>query len=418
MREEIQGKAGARSRPGPLVSLDNELRRLAYRPLVAYRYGLYAAQFLRHLEAKDVSLIDAGDGDIQGFLTEELAAFQIRHGHSSRGLGSWRGTRMAAVRMLMRVCGVVRKPRLPILRHADVLDDYRAWLVDMRGLAPLSVRDHTRAAGAFLRWVEQLSSGEDALRHLSVADIDAYLAGRAVALKRVSRKTLGCLLRSFMRHLHRLHLTAIDLAPLVGSARVYEHERPPRGLKDDDVQRVLTATRLDRKPVGLRDYAMLVLLSTYGMRASEVVQLRLEDLDWRHDRLRIRHSKSGPVTDLPLLRPAGEAILTYLRRGRPRTSSREVFVRAKAPQGRPLRGDDLYQVVARRLRRAQVEVEGKHGPHAFRHGRAIALLRTGVSLKSIGDILGHRRPSSTQAYLRLQTEDLRDVALPVPGAPR
>jgi integrase/recombinase XerD len=276
------------------------------------------------------------------------------------------------------------------------------------------VTRYCAAARDFLRWMERRPTGHT-LRHLHAADIDAYLAARAPSLKRVTRKLLANLLRSFLRHLHLRGTTEHDLTSAVWGTRVYEHERPPCGLKEDEVEKVLACTRLDRTPCGRRDYAMLVILATYGLRASEIVQLRLEDIDWRHERLRVRHSKLGPVMDVPLLPSVGEVLVSYLRLGRPQTTLRQVFVRTKAPHDRPLRGDGLYQVVCRRLRRAGVQPEGKHGPHAFRHGRAVGLLRAGVSLKSIGDILGHRRPSTTQGYLRLHTEDLRDVALPVPG---
>src|SRR5208282_5795624 len=125
---------------------------------------------------------------------------------------------------------------------------------------------------------------------------------------------------------------------------------------------IQSATREDSSPLGLRDYAILLLLSTYGVRAGEIMQLRLDDIDWRADTLRVRHSKTRAQTLLPLTAPVGEALLDYLHRGRPKTDRREVFLRARAPY-LPLR--TIYSEVRRRLEAAGVKPQGKSGPHAF-----------------------------------------------------
>ena len=141
------------------------------------------------------------------------------------------------------------------------------------------------------------------------------------------------------------------------------------------------------------------------------MRLRLDDIDWRSDRLHIRHSKTGSHSVLPLLPAVGAALLAYLRRGRPRTDVREVFIRAHAPYQGFDSGSTLYTPIRRRLDQAGVQSVGKRGPHAFRHARAVSLLRSGVSPKIIGDVLGHRSAASTTPYLKLATEELRDVAL-------
>jgi integrase/recombinase XerD len=395
-----------------LAVLRAHLIRRGYRPLVIERYVHHAHLFLAHLDGRGVSIYEAGEEDVRAYLADALTSYTHCHGCLPSSIGSWRGAHTGGVRALLRVCGEQAPSQVPG-GGGKTLEDYRSWLTDLRGLAPLSVTRYCAAARDFLGWMARRSPGRT-LRQLHASDIDDYLAARAPSLRRVTRKLLANLLRSFLRHLHRRGVTEHDLSSAVWGTRVYEHERPPCGLKADEVEKVLASTRLDRTPGGRRDYAMLVLLATYGLRASEVVQLRLEAIDWRHERLRVQHSKLGPAADMPLLPSVGEALASYLRHGRPQTALRQVFVRTKAPHDRPLRGDGLYQIVCRRLRRAGVQPEGKHGPHAFRHGRAVELLRAGVSLKSIGDILGHRRPSTTQGYLRLHTEDLRDVALPVP----
>jgi integrase len=160
---------------------------------------------------------------------------------------------------------------------------------------------------------------------------------------------------------------------------------------------------------------MLLLVATYGLRAGEVVRMKLEDIDWRREQIRLKQSKTRAELLLPLTQEVGEAILNYLRRGRPKTHLREVFIRSRAPHGPFTCGSSLYTVFQRRIRQAGIQPEGRRGPHAIRYARATSLLRASVPLKSISDLLGHRSTASTGVYLKLATEDLRSVALDVPG---
>jgi site-specific recombinase XerD len=160
---------------------------------------------------------------------------------------------------------------------------------------------------------------------------------------------------------------------------------------------------------------MLMMLATYGLRAGEVIRLRLDDIDWREERFRIRRSKTGVESFLPLMAAAGEALLDYLEHGRPQASVREVFLRVRAPYGPFLAAGSLDKVIDCRLKQAGIEVKGRHGSHAFRFARAQSLLRASVPLKSIGDVLGHRRIASTETYLRLATDDLRAISLECPA---
>lgn len=161
-----------------------------------------------------------------------------------------------------------------------------------------------------------------------------------------------------------------------------------------------------------RSYAILQLLAVYGLRSGEIRHLRIEDIDWRTEAIHVRHHKTRASTFLPLLEPVGEAVLAYLRSGRPSTDAREIFVRTRAPYRKLYK---LYSMVRRRLRDAGVQPPGKCGPHIFRHARAVEMLRAAVPQKIIGDVLGHRSTGSTAPYLKLATEDLRAIALDVPG---
>lgn len=193
---------------------------------------------------------------------------------------------------------------------------------------------------------------------------------------------------------------------------LYAYESIPSTLSSDQIATVLKTARRDQSPMGLRDYAILQLLSTYGLRAGEISHLRLDDIDWRAETLRIRHSKTGAHSLLPLMQPVGEALINYLRDGRPQTDAREIFIRSRAPY---LHMSRIYSGVRRRMEAAGVKPSGKRGPHIFRHARAVSLLRASVPRKVIGDVLGHRSTESTIPYLKLATEDLRAIALEIPG---
>jgi site-specific recombinase XerD len=298
--------------------------------------------------------------------------------------------------------------------HRAILQDYDTWLRELRGLHPETRIKRTTHA---LRFLASLGSraDEDGLVSLNVRDVDAYIQQCCRGLRRASIEDCTVCLRDFLRHLHRSNRTVTDLSGTVIGPRIYAHEDIPSALPAEEVQRVLEVTRADRSRVGLRDYAILTLLATYGLRAAEIVRLRLEDIDWRRDVLRVRHSKTGTYSELPLLREPGEAVLRYLEKARPPSAHREVFLRIYAPH-RPFKGGSILNcVTSTRLREAGITPQGRKGPHAFRHARAVSLLRSGVPLKVIGDVLGHTSTQATGEYLKLATEDLRAVGLELPS---
>ena len=157
-----------------------------------------------------------------------------------------------------------------------------------------------------------------------------------------------------------------------------------------------------------------MLLATYGLRAGEIAGLRLEDIDWHKEIIRVRHSKTAAYSELPLLRAPGEAVMRYLKEARPKSVHRQVFLLVRAPYQPFKSSSSIGGVTRARLRAAGVTHLGRKGSHAFRHARAVSLLRAGASLKTIGDVLGHKSAHSTSVYLKLATDDLRAVGLDLP----
>lgn len=398
--------------------LRQHLKMEAYAPSIQRSYPTLARHFLDYCDGKNLSMNAVRSVHVAQFLRQQYRLFCQRHGQSLP-LERWRHRYTGAVHVLLRlVHGTwpIAEPPATELEafHRDVVQDYDRWLADLRGLCPETRTKRTTYA---LRFLISLGSRADqsCLAGLSVRDIDAHLKQRCRGLRRASIEDCTVCLRDFLRHLYRSGLTAADLSGTVIGPRIYEHEGIPSALRAEDVQRVLEVTREDLSPVGLRDYAVLTLLATYGLRAAEIVRLRMEDIDWRRDLLCVRHAKTGTYSELPLLREPGEAMLRYLKRGRPPSAYREVFLRIQAPH-RPFKdGSTLNCITSSRLRAAGITPQGRKGPHAFRHARAVSLLRSGVPLKIIGDVLGHTSAAATAEYLKLATEDLRAIGLELPS---
>jgi site-specific recombinase XerD len=219
-------------------------------------------------------------------------------------------------------------------------------------------------------------------------------------------------MRSFLKYARYCGEVVLDLAAAVPIVANWSTPSIPRAISADQVQQLLAS--IDRRTaIGRRDYAILLLLARLGLRSSEVVFLELDDIDWKVGTLSVR-SKGGLRNEFPLFVEVGKAIAAYLQNGRPHTTSRRVFLRAKAPV-RGFRGaSGVGSIVRHSLKRAEINAP-THGTHQFRHGLATEMLRQGASLSEIGDVLGHRHPQTTKIYTRVDLEALRTLALPWPG---
>ena len=216
------------------------------------------------------------------------------------------------------------------------------------------------------------------------------------------------MLRVFLRYAHREGATAADLSGVMDRPQFYRLASIPRSITWEEVGRVLTC--VDRRtPVGRRDYAILLLLVIYGLRGREVATLTLDHIDWRSERLRVPERKAGHSTAFPLSRSVGEAIIDYLRHGRPETSDRHVFFRAVAPI-EPIGAAAVSSRAGHYLLKAGIRVP-RPGSHTLRHTCVQRLVDADFTLKTIGDFVGHRSAQATQIYGKVAVEPLREVAL-------
>lgn len=385
-----------------------------YSPVVVGNYCAYARGFLDHLARRNILIADVTEAQVEQYLRDAVALFRQRRGR--RPGPRWHQIPCAGIHALLRLVQGQWPPAPKAICAADALrfticDEYEAWLREERGLARPSIDAFLSEARHFLAWQLEWCGVED-LMDLSIGDIDRYMDVRALKLTRCSLKSVAERLRSLLRYLQITGRVTTDLSGHVIAPTLYAYEGVPSVLSRGQIVAVLESAKKDETPAGLRDHAILQLLSTYGLRSGEIRNLRIEDIDWRTEAIRVRHSKTQACSFLPLMDPVGEAVLAYLRSGRPATDVREIFIRTRAPYSKL---EKLYSLVRRRLRDAGIKPPGKCGPHIFRHARAVEMLRTSVPQKVIGDLLGHRSTASTAPYLKLATEDLRAIALDVPG---
>lgn len=280
------------------------------------------------------------------------------------------------------------------------------YLRDERGLRETSVRHYIFYLRAFESYLERNKVRR--LRDLSPALLSAFIAERAGVLGKCGVRDACGTLRVFLRYLHRERHVQCDLSGAVERPRSYRFSNIPRAVTWDEARRVLQSADR-RSPTGRRDYAMLLLLVTYGLRAREVAALKLDDIDWKSERLRVPTRKAGHSTAYPLSSTVGHALLEYIRHGRPKTEDRHIFFRVLAPP-LPMRDSGVSCRASHYLRKAGITVS-RAGSHTLRHTCAQRLVDEDFSLKEIGDYLGHRNPDSTRIYAKVAVDNLRRIAL-------
>ncbi len=280
-----------------------------------------------------------------------------------------------------------------------------------RGLRERTLHGYERLIRLFVR----AALGDDPidLAGFSPSDVIEFVASMRGRYSPRSMKIVRSALRSFFRF---LRFEGLCDGKLEGAIPVVAHRRLstlPRYLSDEQLDQVVAS--LDTTtPYGCRDRAIVLCLSTLGLRPGEVAGLRLEDIDWGSGIVRLRTRKTRRGAVLPLPHEAGRAIVAYLRRERPSTGERCLFVKHVGPRrGEPITSNAVSAVAVRALRRAEVETP-LAGAYVFRHTVASRLVRRGASLKEVADFLGHRCLDTTAIYAKLDLPALREVALPWP----
>jgi site-specific recombinase XerD len=304
----------------------------------------------------------------------------------------------------LREQGVLGEPPTDDGPGQRLLDDYRCWLIEDRGLAQATVIRYENLARRFLA-LHPLGAGVT----VTGAEVVAFLLQESKRVSVGSAKGRVAELRSLLRFLFVRGLTPRLLTTAVPPVAGWRDTGIPKALPTGQVQQLLD--HCDRSdPVQVRDYAILMLVARLGLRSIEVARLQLDDIDWRAGRI-ILHGKASRQDGMPLPTEVGAALADYLTDVRPQTPLRSVFVSCKAPQ-RAIRPDLVSDVTRRACDRADLP---RVGAHRLRHTLATEMLRRGVKLADIGQVLRHRDLATTALYAKVDLATLRTIALPWPG---
>lgn len=312
----------------------------------------------------------------------------------------------------LRTCGVLA-PVAPVVDDSplgQLQREYVRHLTAERGLAPVTVSGYVDVLRRFL--TEQFGNGPLDFSALTVSTITTFVIRQARTMSPRYAQGMVSALRSICRFLQQRGAIDRDLATALPSVSDWRLATIPKYLSPEEVEHVLQTC--DRQTaIGRRDYGILLLLARLGLRAGEIIALELDDIRWRAGEILVRSSKRLPQDRLPLVAEAGDALATYLRRDRPRHTTRRVFLCTRAPRRGFANPSTVSTIVRRALARAGLSPALK-GAHLFRHSLATRMLRRGASLSEIGVVLRHRTVQTTEIYAKVDLDGLRALAQPWP----
>ncbi|WP_227749410.1 site-specific integrase [Paraburkholderia atlantica] len=291
-----------------------------------------------------------------------------------------------------------------------LVSEYALYLHHERGLAATTIGTYRSYAYLFLK--KLYGDGATRLSELHACDLIDFVQYEAAQYP-TRTHSITKVLRSFLQYARYRGLIRLDLAAAIPKVAHWSMTSIPKAISPEHARRALASCDRSR-PVGRRDYAILLLLARLGLRSGEVASLTLDDIDWAAGTLNI-HGKGGQESPLPLLATVGEAIADYLKNGRAHSESRRVFLRINAPIRGFRTSKSVSNVVKYALERAGIDSQRK-GAHQFRHALATQMLRQGSSLAEISEVLRHKSPDSTRIYTKIDLDSLRILAPPWPGS--
>ena len=377
-----------------------ELASLGYTRASATMLMQLAASLSRWLDAAGVGLDELTGPVMERFLSERRA----------RGASHYSPRAVAPIVDYLRRVGVVAAavaPAPPVTAVEVLLERFARYLAKQRALTPPVVR-------AYVHWVRPFTedvccpAGVDRVGEVSAGEVAVFLAARLPVMSCKSAQMTACALRSLLRFLHAEALVDVALVDAVPSVASWRLSGLPQALTNSQVQALWHACD-NSDPVGRRDLAVIILMCRLGLRCGEVAALRLEDIDWVAGTVTI-HGKGNRIDRMPLPVDAGQALVDHLRGGRPDTSARTVFVRAKAPFT-PLRSSSVSCIVARAARRAGLGIV--HG-HRLRHTAATETLNAGAALEEVAQLMRHTGVTTTVIYAKTDQNRLARLARPWP----
>lgn len=322
--------------------------------------------------------------------------------------------RMGPVLSCLRAAGTIPPATAAALdAAARLVADYREYLLTQRRLAAMTTKNRTELIARLLRAMTVRHGEGWDVSSLRTADLHAFVFDHASRATVAGTRTVAETLRCFCRFLFATGRTRTDLSGTVPAPAGFRQAQLPKSVDMTTADALLAACDRDTV-VGLRDASVLTLMLRLGLRANEIACLRLQDLHWRTGEIEV-HGKAGRRDRLPLPPDVGQALVAYLQQ-RPTSTSRAVFLRAVAPAG-PLSRNGVVFIPRTASQRAGLPTVV--GAHRLRHTAATSMLRSGASLREVGQVLRHHRDQVTSNYARVDRAALTPVARPWPQtAPR
>ncbi len=341
--------------------------------------------------------------DIDDSLAEQFV-------RQARRSSAWRKALRASVDHVLsflRAEGMIAK-RLPPPARPPLVAEFREWMLEHRGVTPSTIANYETIV------CDLLAAVRGDIARLSARQLRSFIVERATKHGHGWAGNVVTATRGFIRFLVATSRCVDTLVGAIPSVASWKETSVPRHLAPEDVERVISACDV-ATPDGLRDHAILLLLARLGLRAGDVVALTLDAFDWKNARLRVA-GKGRREDWLPLPQDVGDAVIAYIKKGRPRVRSEAVFFTLVAPIS-PISRWVVSMLVGRAIRRAGVTAPS-HGAHVLRHSAAVRMLRAGSSLGEIGALLRHASIETTFHYAKVDHDLLLELAMPWPALPK
>ncbi|OGF58910.1 MAG: hypothetical protein A2Y62_04245 [Candidatus Fischerbacteria bacterium RBG_13_37_8] len=314
------------------------------------------------------------------------------------------------ISMLRALCIIPSLPHIPLTNFDRIIHDFEIYFAEVRGALPSTIKVYSRNIRDFLKIF--CKDEHIDIRNLNADDIREYVVDRIKGYKPKTSKLITSSLRAFFRYLrmtNQINNPLEDAVPTVAYRRL---STIPNYITQDQMQHFILSFNISTA-IGLRNKAMAVLMARLGLRACEVARLKIDDIDWNNAVITVRQNKSRRALYLPLTKEIGEHLSLYLKKNRPLTKERFVFVTHAFPKGNPLSSGAIKMAMRSSFKKCGLQI-ASYGTHILRHSFATQLMEKGANLKEIADMLGHASIETTNIYAKVNLQQLTHIALPWP----
>ncbi len=371
------------------------------------RYRFYWRKIEKYMKAKQFTCFDISVGE--GFLRDKFGG---------RDYPELSRHEKDQIKCLNVLCEFYRTGAISFLSKEEttfegpigqLMMGYLSHLASLR-LKATTTFEYERHLSRFLCYLNKNKVA--AIQLITQAHILNFIKGidpRYPSLTHTALQTIRC----FFKYLKEKNVLEVDLYSMIPRDNYKNQKKLPSCYSLKEIELMIAA--IDRgNPNGKRNYAIVMLASRLGMRASDIAGLQFENLFWEESKIVFNQYKTGNEIELPLLPDVGNAIIDYLKYGRPKSNDTCVFLCTKSPYTR-IYSCSITGIVHKALVRAGISIENrKHGPHALRHSLAGILLEKGTIVPVISEVLGHKNTESTNYYLRIDLKSMRKCCLEVP----